>query len=129
MLYYAYNKELGAEDAYDRVLDGEHRGLVKSAFNAMIQASTNLRNCPSNIDPSIADMSWSELRDRIIEAHRPIEHLFFCGKMIIHTVHLSGSRLPRRVRHAEGNFIWSIFLQCSNQRSLTCPRWPSHYYR
>ena len=44
MLYYAYNKELGSEDAYDRVLDGEHRGLVKSACNAMILASTNLRN-------------------------------------------------------------------------------------
>jgi hypothetical protein len=79
MLYYAYNKELGSEDAYDRVLDGEHRNLVKTAFNAMIQASTNLRNCPSDIDPSIADMSWGELRDRIIEAHKPIEHLFFCG--------------------------------------------------
>ena len=79
MLYYAYNKELGSEDAYDRVLDGEYRDLVKSAFNAMIQASTNLRNCPSDIDPSIADMSWGELRDRIIEAHKPIEHLFFDG--------------------------------------------------
>ena len=79
MLYYAYNKELGSEDAYDRVLDGEHRDLVKSAFNAMIQASTNLRNCPSDLDPSIADMSWGELRDRIIEAHKPIEHLFFDG--------------------------------------------------
>ena len=79
MLYFAFNKELGSEDAYDRVLDGEHRDLVKSAFNAMIQASTNLRNCPSDIDPSIADMSWGELRDRIIEAHKPIEHLFFCG--------------------------------------------------
>ena len=42
MLYYAYNKELGEEDAYDRVLDGEHRDLVKSAFNAMIQASSPL---------------------------------------------------------------------------------------
>ena len=70
----AYKKELGSEDAFDRVLDGEHRGLVKSAFNAMIQASSNLRNCPSDINPLIADMSWGELRDRIIEAHKPIEH-------------------------------------------------------
>ena len=80
MLYYAYNKELGSEDAYDRVLEGEHRDLVKSAFNAMIQASTNLRNCPSDVDPSIADMSWGELRDRILEAHKPIEDLFFRGE-------------------------------------------------
>ena len=80
MLYYAYNKELGSEDAYDRVLDGGHRDLVKAAFNAMVQASTILRNCPSGIDPSIADMSWVELRDRIIAAHKPIEDLFFRGE-------------------------------------------------
>jgi len=80
MLYYAYNKELGEEDAYDRVLDGEHRNLVKSAFNAMIQASSLLQNCPRDIDPSVADMSWSELRDRIIAAHKPIEDLFFRGE-------------------------------------------------
>ena len=79
MLYYAYNKELGSEDAYGRVLDGEHRDLVKSAFNAMIQADRVLRNCPRDINPSLADMSWGELRDRIITAHKPIEHLFFCG--------------------------------------------------
>ena len=79
MLYYAYNKELGSEDAYDRVLDGEHRNLVKAAFNAMVQADSPLRNCPRDIDPSIAEMSWGELRDRIIAAHKPIEHLFFDG--------------------------------------------------
>lgn len=79
MLYFAYNKELGSEDAYNRVLDGEHRDLVKTAFNAMIQASSPLRNCPRYIDPSIADMSWGELRDRVIAAHKPIEHLFFDG--------------------------------------------------
>jgi hypothetical protein len=80
MLYYAYNKELGSEDAYDRVLDGEHRNLVKAAFNAMIQATTPLRNCPSDVDPSIADMSWAELRDKILSAHKPIGDLFFCGE-------------------------------------------------
>ena len=80
MLYYAYNKELGSEDAYDRVLDGEHRNLVKAAFNAMIQATTPLRNCPSDVDPSTADMSWAELRDKILSAHKPIGDLFFCGE-------------------------------------------------
>jgi len=79
MIYFAYNKELGSEDAYDRVLNGEHRDLVKSAFNAMIQASTRLNTCPRDIDPSIADMSWGELRDRIIESHKSIAHLFFDG--------------------------------------------------
>ena len=45
----------------------------------MIQADSSLRACPRGIDPSVADMSWAELRDRIIEAHKPIAHLFFSG--------------------------------------------------
>ena len=79
MLYFANHKELGSEDAYDRVLDGEHRALVKQAFNAMIQASSPLTNCPKDIDISELDMGWSELRNRIIEAHKPISHEFFKG--------------------------------------------------
>ena len=80
MLYFAYNKELGSEDAYDRVFDGEHRDLVKAAFNAMLQANTPLTSCPNDIDPSLADISWKELRERVIAAHKPIEHLFFSGE-------------------------------------------------
>ena len=79
MLYFANHKELGSEDAYDRVLDGEHRGLVKQAFNAMVQASSPLKSCPKDIDISELDMGWSELRNRIIEAHKPIFHEFFKG--------------------------------------------------
>ena len=75
MLYFAYNNEPGSVDAYDRVLDGEHCGLAKSTFNAMIQAATNIWNRPSDIDPSTANMSLGELRDRIFVAHKPIEHL------------------------------------------------------
>ena len=80
MLYFAYHKELGSEDAYGRVLDGEHRDLVKSAFNAMIQADRPLNTCPRDIDPTVADISWTELRDRIIAVHKPIEDLFFRGE-------------------------------------------------
>jgi hypothetical protein len=108
MIYFAYNKELGSEDAYDRVLNGEHRDLVKSAFNAMIQASTRLNTCPRDIDPSIADMSWGELRDRIIESHKPIAHLFFdgignrlqfedsciCESVMLHFVAMDAPALP-----------------------------------
>ena len=35
MIYNRYNHELGSVDAYDRVLDGEHRKIVKQAFNAI----------------------------------------------------------------------------------------------
>ena len=50
MLYYSMNKKMGEEDAYSRVLDGEHRDIVKQAFNAMIQADTQLWACPEKID-------------------------------------------------------------------------------
>jgi hypothetical protein len=46
LLYHSNYKELGSEDAYDRVLDGEHRIVVKQAFNAMVQASTPLKKLP-----------------------------------------------------------------------------------
>ena len=79
LLYHSNYKELGSEDAYDRVLDGEHRKVVKQAFNAMVQASTPLKNCPNELDMSGLEMSWAELRDRIIKAHKPIADLFFKG--------------------------------------------------
>jgi len=79
MLYIANYKALGSEDAYDRVLDGEHRSLVKQAFNAMVQESGPLNNCPNTIDLSEVDIGWTELRDRIVAAHKPIADQFFKG--------------------------------------------------
>ena len=79
LLYHRNYKQLGSEDAYDRVLDGEHRKVVKQAFNAMVQASTPLKNCPRDIDLSGMEMNWPELRDRILKAHKPIADLFFDG--------------------------------------------------
>ena len=73
MLYFGYNREIGNEDAYDRVLDGEHRDIVKQAFNAMVQASSSLRQKPEKINLDEVDMSWSELRDRILNSHKPID--------------------------------------------------------
>jgi hypothetical protein len=69
---------MGNEDAYDRVLDGEHRDVVKQAFNAMVQSSTQLLQKP-DINMDELEMTWRELRDRILEAHKPIQHLFFKG--------------------------------------------------
>jgi hypothetical protein len=79
LLYAANYKELGSEDAYDRVLDGAHRKIVKQAFNAMVQANSPLKSCPNDIDLSKADISWAELRDRIIRSHKPIADHFFKG--------------------------------------------------
>ena len=47
MLYFGYNHKLGEEDAYDRVLDGEHRDVVKKAFIAMVQSSSQLNGKPA----------------------------------------------------------------------------------
>jgi hypothetical protein len=110
MIYFAYNYEMGTEDAYDRVLDGQHRNLVKSAFNAMIQADSFLRNCPRGIDPRIADMSWGELRDRIIEAHKPISHLFFKG-------------LGNRLQFEDSSIAESVMLQFA---TIDAPALPVH---
>ena len=79
LLYIANYKALGSEDAYDRVLDGEYRDIVKKAFNAMVQASGPLNNCPKDIDLSEANLGWTDLRDRILKAHKPIAGQFFKG--------------------------------------------------
>ena len=79
MLYFAYNHKLGEEDAYGRVLDGEHRRVVKKAFNAMVQSSSQLNKKPTSLNMDDLDMSWGELRQRILDAHKPIKDLFFCG--------------------------------------------------
>ena len=79
LLYHSNYKDLGSEDAYDRVLDGDHRKIVKQAFNAMVQASTPLKSCPYEIDMSGLEMGWAELRDRILKAHKPIADHFFKG--------------------------------------------------
>ncbi len=79
MIYFTHHLEIGREDAYNRVLDGQHRDIVKEAFNAMIQASTPLQNCPSDLNLDPIEMSWPELKAKFLNAHKPIAHLFFTG--------------------------------------------------
>ena len=79
MVYFLREKELGSEDAYDRVFDGEYRDLVKEAFNAMIQSSSQLLREPVDIDLSEMDFDWTFLRQAILDAHKPIADMFFQG--------------------------------------------------
>ena len=79
MAYYLRGAELGIEDAYSRVFDGEHRPLVKEAFNAMMQASTPLLRKPDGIDLSEVDFDWPTLRKAVLEAHTPLADVFFQG--------------------------------------------------
>ena len=41
---------------------GEHRDIVKEAFNAMIQASTNLTQKQTELDLSEVDLDWPTLK-------------------------------------------------------------------
>ena len=77
MVYFLRGKELGSEDAYSRVFDGEHRDLVKEAFNAMIQATTPLiQEASKDIDLSEVDFDWAVLRQAILDAHKPFTTCF-----------------------------------------------------
>jgi hypothetical protein len=79
MVYFLRGAKMGDEDAYDRVFDGEHRDIVKEAFNAMIQASTNLTHKPKKLDLSEVDLDWPTLKQAILDAHKPIADVFFQG--------------------------------------------------
>ncbi|MDA9816476.1 hypothetical protein N9C75_05440 [Alphaproteobacteria bacterium] len=79
MIYFQCNEDMGEEDAYDRVLNGEHRDLVKEAFNAMMQSSTPLLTKPRDLDLNDVEFDWVFLRQAIVDAHKPIEDMFFKG--------------------------------------------------
>jgi len=79
MIYDRYNHELGSEDAYTRVAGPDHRDVVKQAFNAMFQASTTLDRKPDGIELDAIGMSWRELKEAILNAHKPIKDYFFKG--------------------------------------------------
>ena len=79
MIYSLYNHELGSEDAYSRVLGPEHRDVVKQAFNAMFQRNKPLESKPKGINIDEIGMTWKELRQAILNAHKPIKDLFFTG--------------------------------------------------
>ena len=79
MAYFMRGRELGSEDAYSRVFDGEHRPLVKEAFNAMMQASTPLLRKPDGIDLSEVEFDWTTLRQAVLDTHTPLSDVFFQG--------------------------------------------------
>ena len=108
MLYFAYNKKMGQEDAYDRVLDGQHRKIVKQAFNAMVQSSSPLNVKPRKINMDGMEMGWEELRQRILDSHKPISHLFFAGE---------GNKLQFK----DSCIAESIMLQFANQNQTALP--------
>ena len=80
MIYFNAGKDMGSEDAYDRVFNGEHRDIVKEAFNAMMQASSELNRKPEDLDLTGVSFKWSDLKQAILDAHKPIADRFFRGE-------------------------------------------------
>ena len=108
MLYFAYNKDMGQEDAYDRVLDGQHRKIVKQAFNAMVQSKTPLNSKPNKIDLDGLEMSWKDLRQQILDSHKPISNLFFTG-------------VGNKLQFKDSCIAESVMLQFANQNKAALP--------
>ena len=108
MLYFAYHRDMGNEDAYDRVLDGEHRDVVKQAFNAMVQSNTQLLQKPDKINMNKMEMDWTELRHRILDAHKAISDLFFKGE---------GNKL----QYKDSCIAESVMLQFVDQNQVALP--------
>jgi hypothetical protein len=108
MLYFAHNKDMGQEDAYDRVLDGQHRKIVKQAFNAMVQSKTPLNSKPNKIDLDGLEMSWKDLRQKILDSHKPISHLFFTG-------------VGNKLQFKDSCIAESVMLQFANQNQAALP--------
>ena len=110
MIYSVYNKELGSEDAYSRVAGEEHRNVVKEAFNAMFQATTTLDRKPDGIELDAIGMSWRELKEEILNAHKPIKDYFFKG-------------LGNRLQFEDSIIAESIMLQFAK---MDAPALPIH---
>ena len=108
MLYFAYNKDMGQEDAYDRVLDGQHRKIVKQAFNAMVQSKTPLNLKPNKIDLDGLEMSWKDLRQQILDNHKTISHLFFTG-------------VGNKLQFKDSCIAENVMLQFANQNQAALP--------
>nr|BDD47224.1 hypothetical protein 9 [bacterium] len=66
-------------DAYDIGIGKEHRDIVKQSFNAMLQAKSKLTTPPRDVDYKSTGKSWMELRQLILNKHKPIEDRFFCS--------------------------------------------------
>ena len=108
MIYSLYNLELGSEDAYSRVLGPEHRDIVKEAFNAMLQAKTELKSKPSKLNLDEVGMSWTELRQAILNAHKSIKDLFFTG-------------IGNKLQFEDSNIAEGVMLHFSKMDAVALP--------
>ena len=65
-------------DAYDIGIDKKHRDTIKELFNAMVQMQ-EFTDHPPRVKFRQTGKTWKQLRDMIMNRHKPIKHMFFCG--------------------------------------------------
>jgi hypothetical protein len=78
-ILYAKVNAVIPEDPYDIGLDPRHRGNIKKAFNAMLNASTDLRSPPMGFPLKAIGLPWKELKQRIKAKHSEISDYFGAG--------------------------------------------------
>ena len=73
-------------DGYSGVLgpieghtDNTVRSMVKSAFNAMLNADHRLTQAPKGVEPARFGLKWREISDAIEAFHHPIAKHFYTG--------------------------------------------------
>jgi hypothetical protein len=94
-ILYAEVGEVMPNDCYRGIFDsqvesragGDLRDMIKSAFNAMLNAQNELQRPPKGIKPGIFGMTWKQVSKAIISSHEPIAHFFYTG---------DGGRLQRK---------------------------------
>ena len=74
----------------------------------MVQASTQLNHKPDKINLDGLEMDWRELRQRVLEAHKPIQHLFFIG-------------LGNKLQFKDSCIAESVMLQFADQNQVALP--------
>ena len=90
------------------MFDSQHLDVVKQAFNAVVQSQTPLLRKPDKIIMDGMEMDWTDLRERILNAHKPISHLFFTG-------------IGNKLQFKDSCIAKSIMLQFVNENQVALP--------
>jgi hypothetical protein len=75
----AYSVSLKPQNIPENSHPSHFRKVIKSAFNAMLNANHEILNSPRDLKLSDWGVSWNQLVDAILKKHRPIASEFFKG--------------------------------------------------
>ena len=90
------------------MFDGQHLDVVKQAFNAVVQSQTPLLRKPDKITMDGMEMDWRDLRERILNVHKPISHLFLTG-------------IGNKLQFKDSCIAESVMLQFVDQNQVALP--------